>query len=306
VTVNVDEVLTTAFDEMYALGPLHAPIMVVALRGWFDVAEVATGALDELLNDRVAPVIASIDPDPFYDFTQERPEVYLDDDDERHVRWPSNEFRLMRNPGRAHDLVVLSGVEPHLRFATFADSIITVARRLGCSVVVTVGAAAEAVPHTRPPLVVGSSTTDGLVRALGLSRPTYQGITGLVGVLQQRLDAAGIPAVSLRVGVPHYLGNARHPKSSVALLQHLEHVLDVPTGHARFADDIARWRLLHDEAVADDRQAALYLTMLEAEYDRRAEASMPTGEDLAADFERFLREQGEQGEQGGGTTGDTP
>ena len=85
----------------------------------------------------VAPVIASIDPDPFYDFTQERPEVYLDDDDERHVRWPSNEFRLMRNPGRAHDLVVLSGVEPHLRFATFADSIITVARRLGCSVVVT-------------------------------------------------------------------------------------------------------------------------------------------------------------------------
>ncbi len=297
--MNVDEVLTTAFDEMYAFGPLHAPIMVVALRGWFDVAEVATGALDELLNDRVAPVIAAIDADPFYDFTQERPEVYLDDDDERHVRWPSNEFRLMRNPGRAHDLVVLSGVEPHLRFATFADSIIAVARRLGCSVVVTVGAAAEAVPHTRPPLVVGSSTTDGLVRALGLSRPTYQGITGLVGVLQQRLDAARIPAVSLRVGVPHYLGNARHPKSSVALLQHLEHVLDVPTGHARFTDDISRWRLLHDEAVTDDRQAGLYLTMLEAEYDRRAEASMPTGEDLAADFERFLREQG-----GGDTPGD--
>ncbi len=304
--MNVDEVLTTAFDEMNSFGPLHAPIMVVALRGWFDVAEVATGALDELLSDRVAPVVASIDPDPFFDFTQERPDVYLDDDDERHVRWPTNEFRLVRNPGRAHDLIVLSGVEPHLRFATFADSIIAVARRLNCSVVVTVGAAAEALPHTRPPLVVGSSTNDGLVRALGLARPTYQGITGLVGVLQERLDTSGIPAVSLRVGVPHYLGNARHPKSSVALLQHLVHVLDVPTGHARFNDDIARWRLLHDEAVTEDRQAGLYLTMLEAEYDRRAEASLPTGDDLAADFERFLRQQGDQGDQGEQGNLDTP
>jgi proteasome assembly chaperone (PAC2) family protein len=295
--MNVDDVLTTAFDEMLEAGALHAPIMVVALRGWFDVAEVATGALDELLNDRVAPVVATIDPDPFFDFTQERPEVYLDDDDERHLRWPENDFRLMRNPGRAHDLIVLSGVEPHLRYATFADSIIAVAQRLGCSVVVTVGAAAEALPHTRPPLVVGSSTNDGLVRALGLSRPTYQGITGLVGVLQERLDRAGVPAVSLRVGVPHYLGNARHPKSSVALLQHLEHVLDVPTDHARFTDDVARWRQLHDEAVSDDHQASLYLAMLESEYDRRAEASLPSGDDLAAEFEKFLRDQSDPPDQ---------
>lgn len=290
--MNVDEVLTTAFDDALASGPLHAPIMVVALRGWFDVAEVATGAIDELVSERVAPVVAAIDPDPFFDFTQERPEVYLDDEDDRRLRWPTNEFRLVRNPGRAHDLVVLAGVEPHLRYATFADCIISVARRLECSVVVTVGAAAEAVPHTRPPLVVGSSTNDGLVRALGLSRPTYQGITGLVGVLQERLDRAGLPAVSLRVGVPHYLGNARHPMSSAALLQHLEHVLDVPTGHGRLTDDIARWRMLHDEAVADDRQAALYLTMLESEYDRRAEASLPSADDLAAEFERFLKDQG--------------
>ncbi len=289
--MDVDEVLTAAFDDALLAGPLHSPIMVIALRGWFDVAEVATGALDELVDDRVAPVIASIDPDPFFDFTQERPEVFLDGDDERHLRWPENEFRLVRNPGRAHDLVVLAGVEPHLRYATFAECIITVARRLQCAVVVTVGAAAEAVPHTRPPLVVGSSTNDGLVRALGLSRPTYQGITGLVGVLQERLDRAGIPAVSLRVGVPHYLGNARHPSSSMALLQHLEHVLDVPTGHAGMLDDVARWRRLHDEAVADDRQASLYVAMLESEYDRRTEASLPSADDLAAEFERFLRDQ---------------
>lgn len=286
--MNVEQVLTTSFDE---LAPLRSPIMVVALRGWFDVAEVATDALERLVDDRVAPIIASIDADPFFDFTQERPEVELDETDRLQIRWPTNQFRLARFPGRAHDLVLLAGVEPHLRYATFADCIIEVAQRLRCDVVVTVGAAAEAVPHTRIPMVVGSSTNDGLVRALGLSRPQYQGITGLVGVLQERLDRRGIPAVSLRVGVPHYLGNAKHPQSSAALLRHLEHVLDVPTGHGALTDEIERWRALHDEAVEEDLQAAAYLRMLEADYDRRAEAALPSADDLAAELERFLREQ---------------
>jgi len=286
--MNVDEVLTTSFD---GLAPLNRPIMVIALRGWFDVAEVATDALNELFADRIAPVVASIDPDPFFDFTQERPQVEFDQDEMRQLRWPDNELRLARFPAAAHDLVVLAGVEPHLRYATFADAIIEVARALNCEVVVTVGAAAEAVPHSRMPLVVGSSTNDGLVRALGLSRPQYQGVTGLVGVLQERLDRAGIPAVSLRVGVPHYLGNAKHPQSSAALLRHLEHVLGVPTGHGGLAEDAMRWRSLHDEAVAEDAQAAAYVEMLEYEYDRRAEAAMPSADDLAAHFEQFLRDQ---------------
>jgi proteasome assembly chaperone (PAC2) family protein len=286
--MNVDEALTTAFED---LQPLHSPIMVVALRGWFDVAEVATGALQRLMRDKPGPVVASIDPDPFFDFTQERPEVWIDDAAIRQVRWPANEFRVARFPGKPHDLVVLSGVEPHLRYATFADSIIRVATDLHCDVVVTVGAGAEAVPHTRLPRVVGSSTNDRLVRALGLSRPQYQGITGLVGVLQERLDRAGVPAVSLRVGVPHYLGNAKHPKSSAALLQHLEHVLGIPTGAGRLHEEIARWGSLHDEAVAEDRQASDYVAMLEQDYDRRTEADLPSGDDLAAEFEKFLREQ---------------
>jgi len=282
-----EPVLTTAFE---LLAPLNRPIMVLALRGLFDIAEVATDAVDTLAANRVAPVVAAIDPDPFYDFTQERPLVEFDEDDARQILWPTNEFRVARFPGMAHDLVLLSGVEPHLRYGTFADAIISVAQQLGCEVVVTVGAAPEAIPHSRPANVVGSSTHDGLVRALGLSRPQYQGVTGLVGVLQERLDRAGIPAVSLRVGVPHYLGNAKHPQSSAALLQHLEHVLGVPTGHARLAEDAMRWRTLHDEAVAEDDQAAPYVAMLEHQYDRRIEAAMPTGDDLAAQFELFRRD----------------
>jgi proteasome assembly chaperone (PAC2) family protein len=281
-------VLTTAFD---GIAPLHQPIMVLALRGLFDIAEVATDAVDTLAEGRIAPVAAYIDPDPFFDFTQERPQVEFDDNDERCIRWPCNEFRIARFPGMAHDLVLLAGVEPHLRYATFADAIVTVAQELGCEVIVTLGVAPEAAPHTRPAQVVGSSTNDGLVRALGLSRPRYQGVTGLVGVLQERLDHAGLPAVSLRVGVPHYLGNAKHPQASAALLRHLEHVLGVPTGHGALTEDALRWRSLHDEAVAEDPQAGRYVEMLEREYDRRLEAAIPTGDDLAAEFEKFLREQ---------------
>ena len=283
-----ENVLTTAFEM---LTPLHHPIMVLALRGLFDIAEVATDAVDALTTDRVAPIVASIDPDPFYDFTQERPQVEFDNSDIRQILWPVNDFRIARFPGGAHDIVLLAGVEPHLRYATFADAIITVARTLGCEMVVTLGAAPEAIPHTRPAHVVGSSTNDGLVRALGLSRPQYQGVTGLVGVLQERLDTAGIPAVSLRVGVPHYLGNAKHPQSSAALLAHLEHVLGVPTGHALLAEDAMRWRSLHDEAVAEDDQATPYVMMLEHDYDRRMEAAMPSGDDLAAELEKFLSDQ---------------
>jgi proteasome assembly chaperone (PAC2) family protein len=286
--VNVSDVLSTHFE---GVAPLNRPIMVLALRGWFDIAEVATTAINELVVDRVAPIVASIDPDPFFDFTQERPLVELDEDEVRHIHWPDNEFRFARFAGAPHDLVVLAGVEPHLRYTTFAESVLEVATTSKCEVVVTVGAVADTIPHTRPPLVVGSTTNPELLNALGLSAPRYQGVTGLVGVLQERLDRAGMPAVSLRVGVPHYLGNAQHPQSSIALLQHLHHVLGVPVHTARLVAEAARRRVLHDEAVADDEQASAYVAMLEREYDQHSEAAIPTGDDLAAEFERFLRDQ---------------
>jgi predicted ATP-grasp superfamily ATP-dependent carboligase len=127
--------------------------------------------------------------------------------------------------------------------------------------------------------------------ALGLSPPRYQGVTGLVGVLQERLDRAAIPAVSLRVSVPHYLANAEHPQSTIAVLQHLHHVVGVPVRTARLAAEAARRRVLHDEAVASDEQATAYVAMLEREYDQRSEAAIPSADDLGADFERFLRDR---------------
>jgi predicted ATP-grasp superfamily ATP-dependent carboligase len=267
---------------------LRSPVMVIALRGWFDMGSTATAAVNELATGRTSTIVAEIDPDPFYDFTQERPLAEIRDGLIRVIVWPENNVELSRGEGR--DLVILRGVEPHLGWRTYTDAIAEIAITLGCEAVVTVGAAAEAVPHTRTPLVTGSTTNTVLAQALGLSQPSYQGVTGVVGVLQATLDDRSIPAISLRVGIPHYLANAEHPAAIAALHAHLGHVLGIPVNHDHGAD-IERWRSLHDEVVEADAQLRLYVQMLEQEHDRRAEASIPTAEDLGAQFEQFLREQ---------------
>lgn len=286
--MNVEDVLEADWD---AVGALRDPVLVVALRGYFDIAGVATGALEWCLEDRTTVVVANIDPDPFFDFTSQRPEVYLDEDNQRQIIWPENEIVVARFPDGKRDLVVLSGVEPHTNWNVFAECIVQSAHRLKCSVVVTIGANDDSIPHTRMPSVFGSSSNVALARRLKLSLPKYQGPTGLIGVLHERFEREQLPSVSLRVGVPRYLLNAQHPKSSAALLRHLELVLGVPTRHAELYEEIRRWSELHDAAVESDEQIARYVQMLESDYDRQSHVEIPTADDLGAELEQFLREQ---------------
>lgn len=287
--MNVADVLELQVDD---LGPLRSPVMLVALTGLFDISGAATTALDRFAPADTAITIGGIDPDPFYDFTQERPQVEFDEGEVRVVRWPENEFDVVRGRGD-RDLVVLVGVEPHLAWPTYSACIAEVAQRLGCEAVVTVGSAAEAVPHTRAPQVTGSTTDADLARRLGIGQPSYQGVTGVVGVIQTDLAAAGIPSVSLRVGIPHYLMNAEHPQAVAALQTHLAHVLnvDAPEQEPDFADEVRKWRSLHDEVAAGDVQLQMYVKMLEHDFDQRAEAAIPSADDLGAQFEEFLRNQ---------------
>ena len=270
------------------IGALDRPVMLVGLEGWFDVASAATMAVNAFIDAEHAVTVGSIDPDPFYDFTQQRPHVSIDDD-VREIVWPSNEFVLQRNPGH-RDVVGLIGVEPHLYWKTYVEAIVVVADALGCEAVVTVGSGAEAIPHTRTPPVTGSTANADLAQRLGLVAPSYQGITGVVGVLQAELEARDIPSVSLRAGIPHYLMNAEHPQATMALVRHLSHVLDVPNT-ADFSDQIDSWRDIHDEIVANDEQLKMYVQLLEAEFDRSAEAQIPSADDLGSAFEDFLRDQ---------------
>jgi hypothetical protein len=290
--VSIDEVLTLDVGE---LAPLHSPVLLVGLTGWFDVAGTATAALAHLTDGAVT--VGEIDADPFYDFTQERPTVESVDGDSRRIIWPANDFQVVRTGG-AHDLVVLSGVEPHLAWPLYISCTRRVVERLACEAVVTLGATADAVPHTRMPPVVGSTADPELARRLALSAPTYQGITGLIGALHVAMEQAGVPTISLRVGVPHYLTHMEHPLAVAALVQHLAHVLGLPlTVEVQEAAD--RWRAQHDQLVADDDQLRAYVRMLEIEFDRRAEATLRRADDIADQFEAFLREQRED-------PGDTP
>ena len=286
--VNVTDVLTIENDQ---IGPLRAPVMLIALSGLFDIAGVATTTLNRFAPPESAITIGEIDPDPFYDFTHQRPVVETLPDETRTIRWPQNAFEVVRGLGD-RDLVVVVGVEPHLAWPTYSASIQHVAELLGCEAVVTVGSAAEAIPHTRTPAVTGSTTDADLAGRLGIGRPSYQGVTGVIGVIQADLADAGIPSVSLRVGVPHYLMNAEHPRAVAALSAHLSHVLGVPAPAADDHDEtVERWAALHDEVVDNDPQLKTYVNMLEQAYDRRAEAAIPSADDLGAQFEQFLDEQ---------------
>jgi hypothetical protein len=288
--VSVDEVLTLDVDE---LAPLHSPVLLVGLTGWFDVAGAATAALAHLTDG--APTVGEIDADEFYDFTQERPNVELVDGETRRISWPANDFQVVRT-GSAHDLVVLNGVEPHLAWPLYIGCARRVVERLGCEAVVTLGATADAVPHTRMPPVVGSTADPELARRLALSAPTYQGITGLIGALHVEMERTAVPTISLRVGVPHYLTHMEHPLAVAALLQHLAHVLGLAL-NVDVQDAADRWRAQHDQLVADDEQLQAYVRMLEMEYDRRAEATLRRADDIAEQFEAFLKQQRERPEE---------
>lgn len=283
--MDVDEILEFEQDE---IGTLHQPVMLIGLEGWFDVGGSATAAVEAFVSADHAVVVGAIDPDPFYDFTQQRPHITVEDG-LREITWPANEFVVQRNSG-TRDVVALIGVEPHLHWQTYIDAVLRVADELGCEAVVTVGSNAEPIPHTRTPPVTGSTANADLASALGLVAPSYQGVTGVAGVLQTALEAAEIPAVSLRVGIPHYLMNAEHPQSTAALMRHLAHVLGVASD-LDLADQISSWREVHDEIAATDHQLSMYVRMLETEFDRRAEAAIPSADDLAQDFQAFLDAQ---------------
>ena len=268
---------------------LRSPVLVTAWDGWFDVGGAATGAV-EAMRGPDATHLASIDADEFFDFNERRPNLRMGPHGRRIVEWPSNDVHCLALDNRERDLVFIEGVEPHLRWRTFVDAVLEVVERLDVKLVVTLGAMIAEVPHTRPPTITGSTTDAELGKLLRLDQPSYQGPTGIVGALHQRLDAADIPAVSLRVSVPHYVSGAPNPKASRALLERFERVTGLPTHWAKLDKETLQWESQVNEAMTENDEIVQYVRALEQRYDTQAESSLPTSDDLAAEFERFLRQ----------------
>jgi len=283
----------------YEVPTLRRPLLLVAFEGMFDAASAASSALRWIRDRGEATEVAMIDPEQFFNFQEARPNVRFDRSGNRVIDWPVNEvYSVSTDSGR--DFVVLTGVEPHLRWASFARHVVDIARRTRCEMVVTVGAFVGMVPHTRPFAVTGSAAHPELVRRLNLAPPTYQGPTGLIGVIIEQLERANIPAISIRVEVPHYVPGAPNPKATRALLRRLQQTTGVETGYEELDSDVTDWINRVDQAVEADAESRDYVARLEQQADSNEEL-LPSGDDLAGELEAFLREQGEGDEPEAGS-----
>ena len=240
-------------------------------------------------------VTARIDPEDFYDFQVNRPTIRLVEGQTREIDWPANTLLSVRVPTAERDLVLLSGVEPNLRWRTFADSIVSAAEQLGVEMVVTLGALIADVAHTRPVPITGLASDPDLVEQLGMSRSSYEGPTGIVGVVHDACRRHGMTSASLWAAVPHYVAAVPNPKAALALLRRLEGLTGIAVEASELEDAAERFDEQVDQAVAANPEIEELVANLEASQEEDYEVStqdMPSADDLAQDFQRFLRQRG--------------
>jgi proteasome assembly chaperone (PAC2) family protein len=275
---------------------LERPVLIAAFRGWNDGGQGASLAGGYLAREWQAERFADIDPENFYDFQATRPLVSLDEGEMRTIEWPENAFYFARPRELGRDAILLLGIEPNLRWKTFSSLIVDFAQDLGVEMVITLGALLADVPHTRPSPVTGSATDKKLVDELGLSTSRYEGPTGVVGIVHDACHRAGIPSVSLWAAVPHYVQLTPSPRAAQALCERLATLLG---GHI----DVSELRRAGrgyveqvSEAVAGDAETAAYVEELEQRSDSLDPADLPSGDALAAELTRYLREREDDGE----------
>jgi proteasome assembly chaperone (PAC2) family protein len=266
--------------------------MICAFSGWNDGGEAATTAARTLRSQWGARRFAEIDPEEFYDFQVHRPTVRLEGDSRR-IDWPANRFFSARINER--DAVVFLGVEPNVRWRTYGDSILQVCSELDVSLLVTLGAFLADVPHTRPAPVNAASEDPHWLSKPGVVLARYEGPTGIVGVLNSAAAKNGLPALSLWAAAPHYLPQSRNPKVALALLEALRDLtgLEVDTGEIELAARVFEREV--SEAIEEDGNLAGYVQRLEEAAEAMGDDGLleaASGDDIAAELERFLREHG--------------
>lgn len=276
------------------LPQLTRPVLVLAFRGWNDGGQGASLAAEHLRAVWDAEPFADIDPEGFFDFQDTRPQVSLVDGVTRRIEWPENVFHHARLEG-GRDAVLLIGTEPNTRWRTFSGIVVDLARDLGIELVVSLGALLADVPHTRPSPVTGSATDPELIERLGLQASRYEGPTGIVGVMHDACSKAGIPSVGLWAAVPHYVSLAPSPRAALALCNRLSTILELPIEVDELEGQVEGYTTQLTDAVSTDEDATAYVDELERRADMIEESELPSGESLAAELTRFLRER-EQGE----------
>jgi proteasome assembly chaperone (PAC2) family protein len=265
---------------------LRSPILVCSFRGWNDAA----GAASEF----EAELIARVDPEEYFDFQETRPTITLSEGQARHIEWPQNNLISAPVPAAERDLVLLDGTEPNLRWRTFSETIATAADALGVEMVVTMGALIAEVSHTLPVPITGLASDPELVEDLELQRSTYEGPTGIVGVLHDCCNQVGITSASLWAAVPHYVAAVPNPKAGLALLRRLEGLTGIAVEAHELEEEADSYEEQIGRAVAANPEIAELVERIEAEQvEQLGEGEdLPSADSIAREFQRFLRQQG--------------
>jgi proteasome assembly chaperone (PAC2) family protein len=278
--------------EIDGVPELVDPVVIAAFEGWNDAADSASAVIDHLMDVWNAEVVGAVDPEDFYDFQMNRPQIEVGDNGHRRISWPTTQIAVASPPGLNRDVILIRGLEPNMRWRQFCAELLAACDDLGASLVVTLAALLADTPHTRPLPVTGSATEPELVDRLRVEQSSYEGPTGIVGVFQDACGRLDIPAVSYWVAVPHYVAQPPCPKASLALVHELEDLLGCPIPLGDLLEDARAWERGVDELAEEEEEIGDYVRALE---ETRDTADLPeaSGEAIAREFERYLKRRTE-------------
>jgi proteasome assembly chaperone (PAC2) family protein len=275
---------------------LRDPILICAFRGWNDAAASASTALANVSDAFDSELIAAVDAEDYFDFQSTRPSIVLSDGQARRIDWPRNNLIATRIPAAGRDLVLLDGTEPNLRWRTFSETIATAADALGVEMVITLGALIAEVSHTLPVPITGLASDEKLVEELDLQRSSYEGPTGIVGVVHDCCRQAGMTSASLWAAVPHYVAAVPNPKAALALLRRLEGLTGIAVEATDLEEEATSYEDQINRAIAANPEIEELVERIETEQEDQLDGpeDIPSADTIARDFQQFLRQQGDQ------------
>ena len=280
--------------KIHQIPELRNPIAILAFNGWSDAGEAATGAITHLMNafgNQEALIAESISED-FYDYQQIRPMVFINNSQIRQLKWPNTNVYAIATPHLDFDLVLVIGPEPSFKWQTFATELLDLFDDLEIDLVISLGALLADTPHSRPITITGTSSNPEVASRLGFEVSRYEGPTGILGVIQDFCQRRDIDAFSLWAALPHYASGSPSPKATLALIEELSDFFEISLPVVDLPDAAKAWEIAVTQLAEEDSEISENVKQLEADKDD-SDFEETTGEEIAKEFERFLRRQGD-------------
>jgi predicted ATP-grasp superfamily ATP-dependent carboligase len=281
--------------DLFDHPPLHEPLLVVGLPGWIDAGVAAAAAIQTILDTHDSELVATFDTDALLDYRARRPIMSLVEGVVEELTWPAIEMRAIVDAHGNH-IVVLSGAEPDHAWGSFCSTIVDTALDLGVRMIIGLGAYPAPVPHTRDTRLSATSPSSDIIDGLtGFERGTIEVPAGVQTAIEVAAVEQGIPALGLWAQVPHYISGMPYPAAALGLIEALNRTAGVALVTGTLADDSAATRRQVDELVEANEQHRRMIAQLEEVYDATpagaAFGPLPTGDELAAELQAWLRDQ---------------